>query len=555
MNTLQAFPLAHLVLLVLTVLIIWETAWWWSHRSIHQLDIALALMFFLSLYWPLLSLHHTKWKSQAMRISNYCLQGLAFVLWALYFYFLQGVVLSNMLYWTALLYFWVFPLAIAWIFLLIWWLSRKSSDGIRLSWINIIKAVCFWILAWLIVYWGLSWALASIEALFDINLSYHWYRYFWAFSMVFLSGSFILNYYLIEKESVALIWKSRVRTIFWSYIILPLALIYLAIFLAYWIKILITWNWPKWIIVWLWYWYFSLWILSYLLTYPEKTKLYEILHKILFISFLFIVVLMICAISQRIAQYGITINRYFICALIAAIWIFSLLALCFKNHRLLSFVSIFFLFTAISLYWPFSAKNLSLGLQYKRLSSLLAVENIHLPLKENSLVWLTWDNARIIVWLIDEIIETNEKKDWDWNILALNLNDWISKWSLRSKAHELLGLDGDYDYAVNYSSTYFHVWSWDDSASLDINWYSKLSTFRIYNFPNNSFEYDGAKYDLTPYYNNVYEMSLMDDADQIPIIFEVIDWNKKFIITSVSWERTFDNKISFTYLWWYLLEK
>ncbi|MBQ9553888.1 DUF4153 domain-containing protein [bacterium] len=60
-------------------------------------------------------------------------------------------------------------------------------------------------------------------------------------------------------------------------------------------------------------------MLSYLLTYPEKTKLYEILHKILFISFLFIVVLMICAISQRIAQYGITINRYFICALIAAI--------------------------------------------------------------------------------------------------------------------------------------------------------------------------------------------------------------------------------------------
>ena len=58
--------------------------------------------------------------------------------------------------------------------------------------------------------------------------------------MILLTGSFVLNYYLISTEASAIILPSRIRKIFGSYIILPLAMIYLAIFLAYAVKILIT---------------------------------------------------------------------------------------------------------------------------------------------------------------------------------------------------------------------------------------------------------------------------------------------------------------------------
>jgi hypothetical protein len=43
----------------------------------------------------------------------------------------------------------------------------------------------------------------------------------------------------------------------------------------------------------------------------------------------------------------------------------------------------------ISFYGPLNAENVSLELQYKRLSKLLSTENINLPLENNSLANLT----------------------------------------------------------------------------------------------------------------------------------------------------------------------
>jgi hypothetical protein len=53
----------------------------------------------------------------------------------------------------------------------------------------------------------------------------------------------------VEEEQDIDIEDSRIRKIFGVYIFLPLAFVYLAIFLAYGIKILVSGVWPKGIIV------------------------------------------------------------------------------------------------------------------------------------------------------------------------------------------------------------------------------------------------------------------------------------------------------------------
>lgn len=75
--------------------------------------------------------------------------------------------------------------------------------------------------------------------------------------MIFLGGSFMLNHYLFAMKNLPVdegdvdIEDSRIRQIFGIYIFLPLALLYLLIFLVYGAKILISGIWPKGIIVWL----------------------------------------------------------------------------------------------------------------------------------------------------------------------------------------------------------------------------------------------------------------------------------------------------------------
>jgi hypothetical protein len=71
-----------------------------------------------------------------------------------------------------------------------------------------------------------------------------------------LGGSFVFNHYLfalkqmpVEEDQDIDIQLSRTGKIFGVYIFLPLAFVYLAIFLAYGVKILVSGIWPKGIIV------------------------------------------------------------------------------------------------------------------------------------------------------------------------------------------------------------------------------------------------------------------------------------------------------------------
>lgn len=214
--------------------------------------------------------------------------------------------------------------------------------------------------------------------------------------MIFLAGSFMLNHYTFvvanlpkgsssDFELVA----TRLMRIFGSYIFLPLALVYLLIFAAYGIKILITGVRPKGIIVWLGTGYFVWGMLTYYFTFPEKTNFFHRIRRILFISFVLVALMMIGALGIRIKQYSLSINRYFVAMFILFIISFSISALFCSKIRLRLFISLLVGLSLISLYGPLSARNVAFFAQKTTIEMMLIKENIYLPLQKDSLKHLT----------------------------------------------------------------------------------------------------------------------------------------------------------------------
>jgi hypothetical protein len=178
-TSIKTFPLSYIALILITVVWFYEVAMD-STPLTTKLYTSWALVFFLSILWPLFSIHYMNSSRKKINLINYSLQFLSILIGIWYFFILPDKSsFYSLSYSSELFYFWIFPIAVLLIFLLPTRLTKKNQDGIWIIWINIIKSVLFWVLAWLLVFGWLASALASIEALFDVNLSSDWYSYFW----------------------------------------------------------------------------------------------------------------------------------------------------------------------------------------------------------------------------------------------------------------------------------------------------------------------------------------------------------------------------------------
>ena len=567
-NAIKTFPISHILLLFWTILWIGEVEWFIDLDS-GEIVFANVLAFIVSCYGPLFLIHSSIKK---VNIINRIFQIWAIILWCFYYILLCRVNLDDITYSEWLLYIWIIPLAFLWLLLLIALLHRKEESKIRFSRTSLFISLVFGFIAWSIVWWWIAGALASIEALFDINIDSDLYADIGFISEILLAGSFVFNYYLTLIENINKsdfeIKPSRLRKIFWSFIFLPLALIYLVIFCAYGIKILITWVRPKWIIVWLGIWYFVLWVISSYLVYPDKTKVHEIINKILFVSFILIAFMMIWAIVKRINQYWITINRCFVCYIITFIIIFSALSLIFTNKRLISFVSTLSVLGFLAIYWwPINVNHISFNSQVNRLENLISEENISLPLNEWDLKNANEESTKLIMWTLDWLVE-NYNKDKIVNKI-INFEYENSYRSSRSSIREFLGINTDYDY---YYPTYKYrsYNSYDRTKWIDISWFEKLYNFeKYYDWVENmilKFEIDWQKYDfdLSNHIDELKDKSAIyaksDLTEEEKIILQspalvLEDDNYKLVIIWFSMEENKEWKLSFNNIRWYLLTK
>ena len=551
-NGLKTFPVAHLILLFLT-----GCSTYFIHidqNETRQIKLIVAgiLGFLVSLIWPLLTLHAEE-ETKTIGIINRITQLFALPTIAGYYRLLQGLS-ENTHYAENLLYFWIFPLLILGILTLIARIFRQKEHKIWFSRTSLLHSVGFWLLAGLIVWGGLSGTLGSISALFDVDINRKWYEYFWTFSMFLLAGSFMINYYSSVTEylpkgshSEFELQSTRLMKIFGSYIFLPLALIYLTIFTAYGIKILITGVRPKGIIVWLGTGYFARGMLTYFLTFAENSKFFDKIRQILFISFVLVALMMIKALQLRIQDYGITINRYFVGMFILFIIGFSILALCLPKMRLRLFISLLFGLSLISLYSPRNASTITFSSQKSHIESLLTKANLKLPLQKDSFKDLTGDGAGELTETVIDFVNTQpyEKR----NKVLFN-NQYSDKDSSRFYGYEIrdyLWIEDyyrepeeskDIEFRLRANNTNFEgkgITTQTYDKLYEIHWISPLIRDNTLMY---SISWEIKEINLTPYLEEIFAQSKRSGE---PFIIE--QEHTKFIITRLDGTKFENGKI------------
>ena len=569
-NTIQTFPISHILLLIISIILIWEVEWFINTDEI-KVNITLVLMFIISCYWPLFIIHSNKKNKTTI---NRILQIWSIIIWWLYYLIIHNIKFDNITYSEWLIYIWILPLTLLWIVLIIALLNKKNEQKTWYCFSSLIISIIFWIIAWSILWWWISWALASIKALFDVNIDSNVYIYIWIISEIFLAWSFILNYYLTLTENINNknnfeIKPSLLRKIFWSYIFIPLTIIYLIIFCTYWLKILITWVRPRWIIIRLWIWYFILWMVSSsYLTYTAKNKTNEIIHNILYISFILVAFIMIWAIIKRINQYWITINRCLICYIIAFIIIYSTLSLIIKKKRFLLFMSTLSIIFFIAIYGrPINASTISFNSQVKRLKNITNKNNLSLPLSQWSLENINEEDTKWIILTLDELVENHDKDKIINKLISYKYenNYRDSRYEIR----EFLWANTWYDY---YYPTYkfYNFWqNWIDELPIDISWYSKIFNFDWryieknilkLNIDNQIYELNLNNYleefkERSNIYNKENKSSEEKEILSTPAIISERE-NYKIVINWFSIEENKDNwTIDFNNIEWYILIK
>jgi len=90
---------------------------------------------------------------------------------------------------------------------------------------------------------------------------------------------------------------------------------------------------------------------------------------------------MAIALGQRILQYGISINRYFIMMIILLIVLFSSFSFVFPKNIFRILISFLFGLSLLSLYGPLSATNVSFSSQQSQLDSILMKNDVNFPLQ------------------------------------------------------------------------------------------------------------------------------------------------------------------------------
>jgi len=174
--------------------------------------------------------------------------------------------------------------------------------------------------------------------------------------------------------------------VFTQYILFPLLALYLVILYGYGIKIVSIWDWPKGVVSYLIVCVAVLGIFNLLMMYPygklEGNKWIKTTSRAYYFLLIPLIIMLFIAISMRLNDYGITINRYIIYLL--GIWL-SLVCIYFiigKTNIKFIPVSLFTVIVLMS-FGPWSMFNVSEKSQSNRLKHILEENNF---LKDGKIV-------------------------------------------------------------------------------------------------------------------------------------------------------------------------
>lgn len=409
--------------------------------------------------------------------------------------------------------------------------KRNNESMTRIRWKELWLAVVMGWLAWWIIWGGISACLVSLDYLFWIKIDSTAYGYVGVLSMVFIAWAIGLIHIVNQDTDDKVPLYNRSMRIFGHYIFLPLTIIYWCILISYGIKILITWVWPKGMVVYMVTWYVGFGILTWLTTYPAlPDNFISKAHRGLFISFLLTSFLMIQAVRMRIEQYGLTVDRYFVCAIIAWIIIVSVLCIAFARRRFMIAISTLLILWAASIYGgKLGAVGMASSSQKSILVKALAPYSLTLPLGSWSLANVgTGENAQKIANVLYYIAN-----EWDEETIhsLVPKSEWFKLYqaSTYSKGQYIIdyvALKSEYDRYYNpLSPSETMYFSWDGYGTdriepVMIAWYSTLYILNTQKANSNivTVNHSGSQFtlNLSEYGEDLYSISHTILKDQQP---------------------------------------
>ncbi|MGF0095482.1 DUF4153 domain-containing protein [Peptoniphilus sp. SGI.035] len=223
-----------------------------------------------------------------------------------------------------------------------------------------------------IVFIGISGIIFALNSLFRFNFHSSVYLRVAIFSFILFNVVTFFSDFPKVRDSFTDYKYPKAFKILLVYIITPIVIIYTAILLAYFVKILVLWQIPNNLIVNLVIWFASFSVVYlFFLSRVDSIKIINY-FKIIFPFTLFpLLGMMFFAIYLRIREYGMTENRYIVIA--AGVWIFLSLIyyILYRENSNITIPIFLFVIILITGIGPASAPSLSVRSQNARFEKLL----------------------------------------------------------------------------------------------------------------------------------------------------------------------------------------
>ena len=477
------FPISFVLSVVTSlILIIYVNAWIDSecyNNMVLKVVFTFSLVFFLSL-GVYLSLEDSKLSEN--KKSLFQIFPAAF--WWLFYYFFE----VDFTYYDNLVFFLICLVGISsFVFFSPFVKNCKKWTDNNLYYQYFFKTAsvfAFGIVLWLLLFALGSLAVLAVNLLFDLSWDFtdKIYKNWAVISLSFITPLVCLIQFPRNNQKSDKSFDINVFSAFIIKYVLPIAVfVYFLILYSYSIKVLLNFHdWPRQEVTSLVIAFSITWYITYILTYYfEKTKALSIFRK----AFPFVVLpqlfMLFYAIYLRIAQYDITINRYFVVVFWIWLLVISLYFGLSKKKSLIWVTAILTLFTIIISIWPWSVFSLPETRQMARLKTNL----------EKAWILVNWEIKPLNEYT--DIDKELSKQIYDWiQYVCYNLDcdpvmklfgkdkDKFTKWEVVNKITQEIKVMTYYwtETAEETKSIYI---SSDEKwiYPIDIKWYDKMATF------------------------------------------------------------------------------
>ena len=239
------------------------------------------------------------------------------------------------------------------------------------------------ILYTVVLFGGLSGAIAAIQELFNVEITEKIYAYLW-FIMAFPVSAFIFCAGVpladdIDALESASDLPSGLR-LFVQFVLLPLVVVYLCILYAYMGKIILSWSLPQgWVTILIMA-FSVIGMLAMLLVHPfqqlTEHAWIKVITKNYYRSLLPLLVLQYVAIFTRISDYGFTSARWAVVAITAWLTFITVYKVFFKGKNIILIPSTLFIVAILFLIGPLSHRSISVWSQTAKINRLVKTLNL-----------------------------------------------------------------------------------------------------------------------------------------------------------------------------------